>query len=150
MAVSNEQPIILKKVKKVVHASHGGAWKIAYADFVTAMMAFFLLMWLISMTTPEQKQGLADYFAPANVSRSTSGSGGMMGGTAFDAQGSRMPGSTPRVVMTISTPAAPKSPETNDQRTAAASNGYRESTNAAKATMTAATTNATAIGAISQ
>ena len=64
----NEQPIIIKKVKKAGHAHHGGAWKIAYADFVTAMMAFFLLMWLISMTTPEQKAGLADYFAPASIS----------------------------------------------------------------------------------
>ena len=106
---------------------HGGAWKIAYADFVTAMMAFFLLMWLISMTTPEQKQGLADYFAPASVSRSTSGSGGVLGGTAFDAEGSRMAGSAPRVVMTISTPAAPKSPETNNKRTADASDGSHES-----------------------
>ncbi|HCX69084.1 flagellar motor protein MotB [Parvibaculum sp.] len=109
---SNEQPIIIKKVKKVVHGHHGGAWKIAYADFVTAMMAFFLLMWLISMTTPEQKQGLADYFAPSNVSRSTSGAGGIMGGTAFDETGARMPGTKPQVVMTISTPAQPKSPET--------------------------------------
>ncbi|MEQ8611336.1 MAG: flagellar motor protein MotB [Parvibaculum sp.] len=108
---TNEQPIILKKVKKVVHGHHGGAWKIAYADFVTAMMAFFLLMWLISMTTPEQKQGLADYFAPSNVSRSTSGAGGIMGGTAFDEEGARMPGTKPQVVMTISTPAQPKSPE---------------------------------------
>tara|TARA_R110000824_G_scaffold399843_1_gene606036 strand:- start:125172 stop:126113 length:942 start_codon:yes stop_codon:yes gene_type:complete len=124
-----EAPIIYKKVKKAAHAHHGGAWKIAYADFVTAMMAFFLLMWLISMTTPEQKQGLADYFAPASVSRSTSGSGGVLGGTAFDTEGSRMPGSAPRVVMTISTPAAPKSAETNDQRTASASDGSRESTN---------------------
>ena len=108
---TNEQPIILKKVKKVVHGHHGGAWKIAYADFVTAMMAFFLLMWLISMTTPEQKQGLADYFAPSNVSRSTSGAGGIMGGTAFDEEGARMPGTKPQVVMTISTPAQPTSPE---------------------------------------
>lgn len=108
---ANERPIILKKVKKVVHGHHGGAWKIAYADFVTAMMAFFLLMWLISMTTPEQKQGLADYFAPSNVSRSTSGAGGIMGGTAFDEEGARMPGTKPQVVMTISTPAQPKSPE---------------------------------------
>jgi chemotaxis protein MotB len=128
-----DAPIIYKKVKKAAHAHHGGAWKIAYADFVTAMMAFFLLMWLISMTTPEQKQGLADYFAPASVSRSTSGSGGILGGTAFDAEGSRMPGSAPRVVMTISTPAAPKSPETNNQRTANASDGSRESTNSAQA-----------------
>ena len=53
------QPIIIKKVKKAAHGHHGGAWKIAYADFVTAMMAFFLLMWLISMTTQEQKVGLS-------------------------------------------------------------------------------------------
>jgi chemotaxis protein MotB len=128
-----DAPIIYKKIKKSTHAHHGGAWKIAYADFVTAMMAFFLLMWLISMTTPEQKQGLADYFAPASVSRSTSGSGGVLGGTAFDAEGSRMPGSAPRVVMTISTPAAPKSPETNNQRTANASDGLHESKNSQNA-----------------
>ena len=128
-----DAPIIYKKVKKVAHAHHGGAWKIAYADFVTAMMAFFLLMWLISMTTPEQKQGLADYFAPASVSHSTSGAGGVLGGTAFDIDGARMAGSAPRVVMTISTPAAPKSPETNDKRTADASNGTRESKNSEKA-----------------
>ncbi|MBX3491986.1 MAG: flagellar motor protein MotB [Parvibaculum sp.] len=120
MAAKNEQPIIIKKVKKVVHGHHGGAWKIAYADFVTAMMAFFLLMWLISMTTPEQKQGLADYFAPSNVSRSTSGAGGIMGGTAFDATGARMPGTKPQIVMTVSTPAQPKSPETAEEKAAAA------------------------------
>ncbi|PKP77603.1 MAG: motility protein MotB [Alphaproteobacteria bacterium HGW-Alphaproteobacteria-3] len=112
---SNEQPIIIKKIKKAGHAHHGGAWKIAYADFVTAMMAFFLLMWLISMTTPEQKQGLADYFAPANVSRSTSGAGGIMGGTAFDEEGARMPGTKPQVVMTVSTPAQPRSPEVEER-----------------------------------
>jgi len=88
-----DQPIIIKKVKKADHGHHGGAWKIAYADFVTAMMAFFLLLWLISMTTPEQKEGLADYFAPANVSLSTSGSGGIMGGTALDITGAKMAGS---------------------------------------------------------
>ncbi len=75
------------------------------------MLAFFLLMWLLSMTTPEQKQGLAAYFAPSHVSRSTSGAGGIMGGTAFDEEGARMPGTKPQVVMTISTPAQPKSPE---------------------------------------
>ena len=56
-------PIIVKKVIAEAHgAHHGGAWKIAYADFVTAMMAFFLLMWLINTTSPEQKRGIADYF----------------------------------------------------------------------------------------
>jgi chemotaxis protein MotB len=56
------QPIIIKKVKKGGHAVHGGAWKIAYADFVTAMMAFFLLMWLLGSTTDGDKKGIADYF----------------------------------------------------------------------------------------
>jgi chemotaxis protein MotB len=83
------QPIIIKKVKKAAHAHHGGAWKIAYADFVTAMMAFFLLMWLISMTTQEQKIGLAEYFAPPAVSPSTSGAGGMLMGTALDTSGNK-------------------------------------------------------------
>jgi chemotaxis protein MotB len=83
------QPIIIKKVKKAAHAHHGGAWKIAYADFVTAMMAFFLLMWLISMTTQEQKIGLAEYFAPPAVSPTTSGSGGLLMGTALDTSGNR-------------------------------------------------------------
>lgn len=83
------QPIIIKKVKKAAHAHHGGAWKIAYADFVTAMMAFFLLMWLISMTTQEQKIGLAEYFAPAALSPSNSGAGGVLMGTALDKTGNR-------------------------------------------------------------
>lgn len=83
------QPIIIKKVKKAAHAHHGGAWKIAYADFVTAMMAFFLLMWLISMTTQEQKIGLAEYFAPASLSPTTSGAGGLLMGTALDNSGNK-------------------------------------------------------------
>jgi chemotaxis protein MotB len=62
------QPIIVKKIKKGGHAHHGGAWKIAYADFVTAMMAFFLLMWLLGSTTEGDKKGIADYFqAPLKV-----------------------------------------------------------------------------------
>ncbi|GAB4212851.1 MAG: flagellar motor protein MotB [Rhodoferax sp.] len=56
------QPIIIKRVKKGGHAAHGGAWKIAYADFVTAMMAFFLLMWLLGSTTEGDKKGLSDFF----------------------------------------------------------------------------------------
>jgi chemotaxis protein MotB len=57
------QPIIIKRVKKGGHAAHGGAWKIAYADFVTAMMAFFLLMWLLGSTTEGDRKGIADYFS---------------------------------------------------------------------------------------
>ena len=56
------QPIIIKKIKKGGHGAHGGAWKIAYADFVTAMMAFFLLMWLLGSTAEGDKKGIADYF----------------------------------------------------------------------------------------
>lgn len=102
-----DQPIIIKKIKKGGHGHHGGAWKIAYADFVTAMMAFFLLMWLISMTTPEQKEGLAEYFAPAAVSLSTSGAGGVMGGNAMDNSGNQMSGSSADVIQDA--PASPKS-----------------------------------------
>ena len=88
--MSGDQPIIIKKVKKGGgHGHHGGAWKVAYADFVTAMMAFFLMMWLINNTEPEQRQGIADYFAPASVSESRSGSGGVLAGTAFAEDGSR-------------------------------------------------------------
>ena len=62
------QPIIIKRIKKGGHGKHGGAWKIAYADFVTAMMAFFLLMWLLGSTTEGDKKGIADFFnAPLKV-----------------------------------------------------------------------------------
>jgi chemotaxis protein MotB len=94
MSVSGERPIIIKKIKKGGGAGHhGGAWKVAYADFVTAMMAFFLLMWLINTTSPEQKRGIADYFAPASVSETTSGSGGILAGTALGNDGAKQNGS---------------------------------------------------------
>jgi chemotaxis protein MotB len=70
------QPIIIKRVKKGGHAAHGGAWKIAYADFVTAMMAFFLLMWLLGSTTEGDKKGISDYFSsPLKVALLNSGTG---------------------------------------------------------------------------
>ncbi|TAN52866.1 MAG: motility protein MotB [Methylococcaceae bacterium] len=56
------QPIVVKRVKKVIHGSHGGAWKVAFADFVTALMAFFMVMWLTSSSTPEQKAAISRYF----------------------------------------------------------------------------------------
>lgn len=58
------QPIFIKRINKIVGGHHGGAWKVAYADFVTAMMAFFLLLWLLATTTPEQRDGIAEYFTP--------------------------------------------------------------------------------------
>lgn len=79
--------IIIEKVVKGEHGHHGGAWKVAYADFVTAMMAFFLLLWLLNATTEDQKQGIADYFAPVSVSTSTGGAGGMLGGQTISAPG---------------------------------------------------------------
>src|SRR2546422_8369758 len=71
------QPIIVKRIKRGGHAAHGAAWKIAYADFVTAMMAFFLLMWLLGSTTKGDLKGIAQYFqSPLQVAMSGgSGSG---------------------------------------------------------------------------
>ncbi|CAB1370558.1 flagellar motor protein MotB [Denitratisoma oestradiolicum] len=63
MSDDSQQPIVVKRIKKGGAASHGGAWKIAYADFVTAMMAFFLLMWLLGSTTQGDLKGIADYFS---------------------------------------------------------------------------------------
>jgi chemotaxis protein MotB len=60
--MADQQPIIIKKIKKGGHAHHGGAWKLAYADFVTAMMAFFLLMWLLGTTSEPERRGIAEYF----------------------------------------------------------------------------------------
>jgi chemotaxis protein MotB len=85
----NAGTVIIKKVKKGGHAGHhGGAWKVAYADFVTAMMAFFLLLWLLNVTTDVQKRGIADYFDPTLASKSQSGAGGVMGGRTIGAPGS--------------------------------------------------------------
>jgi chemotaxis protein MotB len=80
------RPVIIKKEEVVEGGHHGGAWKVAYADFVTAMMAFFLLMWLLNATTEAQRKGLADYFTPMNaVSRNQSGNGQPFGGhTPYD------------------------------------------------------------------
>jgi chemotaxis protein MotB len=78
--------VIVKRYEIVEGGHHGGAWKVAYADFVTAMMAFFLLMWLLNATTEDQRKGLADYFSPNNLmSHASSGTGDPFGGhTAFD------------------------------------------------------------------
>jgi chemotaxis protein MotB len=79
----NARPIVIIRKEEVVEGGHhGGAWKVAYADFVTAMMAFFLLMWLINATTEAQRIGLADYFSQANVlNRGASGEGKPFGGS---------------------------------------------------------------------
>jgi chemotaxis protein MotB len=84
---NKDDNVIIKKVKKVQgHGHHGGAWKIAYADFVTAMMAFFLLMWLLNATSEEQKMGIANYFDPLSVGSRNGGSRGVMGGTSLQSK----------------------------------------------------------------
>jgi chemotaxis protein MotB len=90
--VAGDNPIIIKRIKKGEHVHHGGAWKVAYADFVTAMMAFFLLMWLINTASPEQKRGIADYFAPQSIAQTLSGSGGVLGGKVMGQESSRAGG----------------------------------------------------------
>ena len=79
---TNVAPVIIKRKKVIVEGGHhGGAWKVAYADFVTAMMAFFMLMWLLGATTEKQRKGIADYFSPTiSVSRVSGGGEGVFGG----------------------------------------------------------------------
>ena len=81
-----EPEIIIRKVKSHADAHHGGAWKIAYADFVTAMMAFFMLLWILGATTEDQRKGIADYFTPTVIQMQNSGgSNGLFGGRAVAA-----------------------------------------------------------------
>ena len=85
-----QSDVVIKKVKKRHRGHEGNAatWKIAYADFVTAMMAFFLLLWLLSATDAEQKQGIADYFAPSTqISSSQSGANGLLAGLSIAQEG---------------------------------------------------------------
>jgi chemotaxis protein MotB len=79
------RPIIVKKITMVAGGHHGGAWKVAYADFVTAMMAFFLMLWLLGATTEDQRKGIADYFTPTLVKyrENSAGSDGLLGGDSL-------------------------------------------------------------------
>jgi chemotaxis protein MotB len=119
---SNKAPIIIKKIKKNEAAAHGGAWKVAYADFVTAMMAFFLLLWLLNVTTSEQKSGISDYFSPASPSKQASGAGGVLGGQTITAPGAQINSSSPPqlTVPVPSLPAAANAEEQVDDMTSSA------------------------------
>ena len=75
MSAQDGAPIIIKRKKVIAGGHHGGAWKVAYADFVTAMMAFFLLMWLLGATNEKQRKGIADYFNPTIPVNKVSGGG---------------------------------------------------------------------------
>jgi len=102
----NNNAIVIKRIKKGGHGgNHGGAWKVAYADFVAAMIAFFLLMWLINTTTREQKRGIADYFAPQSIAQTTSGSGGVLGGQVMGADSTHAGGA--QSVMQKQSPPSP-------------------------------------------
>ena len=105
MAETNQ--LIVKKVRKGGdHGHHGGAWKVAYADFVTAMMAFFLLLWLLNATTEAQKSGIADYFSPAALSNTRSGAGSILGGTSLSLDSSSVSDHpTGGVLLALPTPA---------------------------------------------
>jgi len=106
--MAGDNTVVIKRIKKSGHGGHhGGAWKVAYADFVTAMMAFFLLMWLINTTTPEQKRGIADYFAPQSIAQTVSGSGGVLGGKVMGEDGAHAGGA--QSVMQKQSPPAPSS-----------------------------------------
>jgi len=103
-AGANARPIVIKRVKKIAGGHHGGAWKVAYADFVTAMMAFFMLLWLISNPDKQRLKGLAEYFSPSTAttlsqtteqSSSTSGVGGMPGAGGHSRRGQSEDTSTP-------------------------------------------------------
>ena len=108
--------IIVKKVINISGGHHGGAWKVAYADFVTAMMAFFLLLWLLNVTTDEQKNGIADYFAPKSVSRSQSGAGGLMGGISMATEGARISQNSPPTVVVELSPPKQRKPTDEDSK----------------------------------
>jgi len=106
--MAGDNTVVIKRIKKGGHGGHhGGAWKVAYADFVTAMMAFFLLMWLINTTTPEQKRGIADYFAPQSIAQTVSGSGGVLGGKVMGEDSAHAGGA--QSVMQKQSPPSPSS-----------------------------------------
>ena len=104
-----KRPIIYKKIKPPGPEPHGGAWKVAYADFVTAMMAFFLLLWLLSSATQEQLNGISNYFKPIGARVGSLGSEGVFGGiSASD------PGPVPKP--SVSPQLAPTAKDTIDDK----------------------------------
>lgn len=106
------RPIIVKKIKKVAGGHHGGAWKVAYADFVTAMMAFFMLLWLLTVSDKVTLQGIADYFTPSNATMSnSSGAGSILAGTAMESEGAKSSGA---VMMAMPSSAPSKSSQSNE------------------------------------
>jgi chemotaxis protein MotB len=124
-AQRNAAPVIIKRKKVIAGGGHhGGAWKVAYADFVTAMMAFFLLMWLLNATTEKQRKGIADYFSPSiPLSRTSGGGDGAFGGESIfstDASARNGTGATsdkPDKEASAPSPAASEAAKTTDEAT---------------------------------
>jgi chemotaxis protein MotB len=104
-------PIIIKKKKRAEGEEHSAAWKIAYADFMTAMMAFFLVMWLTSSLSPDSKKGVSHYFDPIGVSGGASGVGGVLGGKTITVDG---PLSEMHATTKINTPLGSDAEEASD------------------------------------
>lgn len=129
---STQAPIIVKRIKKGGHAHHGGAWKVAYADFVTAMMAFFLLLWLLSVTTQDQRKAVADYFTPTIGIKDSKGIG-VQGGKAPGPKGTSNNNLTAVGIVAGQVQQGPVAREPND-----ATKNDKEAENAAKETKSAA------------
>lgn len=122
MAGKDDSTIIIKKIKKGGGGHHGGAWKVAYADFVTAMMAFFLLLWLLSSTSESQKEGIAEYFTPTTGLRDSMGIG-FQGGESPSEEGIKKDSASP--VAIVQNPNTPG--QTPDKKKEALIEGEMES-----------------------
>ena len=126
--------IVIRRDEGEEPAHHGGAWKVAYADFMTAMMAFFLLLWLLNATTEEQRTGLADYFAPTNLfGRSVSGSGKPFGGKTPNDEGTSVSSDgSPQVMTGKKPPVFEEDDLRTDQQAASAVTGLADNPPAAQ------------------
>src|SRR5512135_1638920 len=130
MAKGNNAPLIVKKIRRTKEEPHhGGAWKVAYADFVTAMMSFFLLLWLLNVTTDIQKRGIADYFEPTMASRSNSGAGGVLGGLTMGQPGAQdLPASPPSFHLNMPALRQPDDGDDGDQGGTAGPDKHKDGT----------------------
>lgn len=116
-SATNAKPVIVKRIKKGAHGHHGGAWKVAYADFVTAMMAFFLLLWLLNAVTQEQLQGISNFFTPISASKTQSGAGAILGGkTISDPGAAESSTAKATVTMDLPPPKAGQGPSDESQK----------------------------------
>lgn len=115
--LKDKGPLVVKRIKHIPAPPHGGAWKVAYADFVTAMMAFFLLLWLLNVTTESTKQGISDFYEPVGISKVQTGSGGSLAGLSLNAEEAlKSAGSPPSIKAAMPTFGAVKTGTTDEKR----------------------------------